>query len=419
MSYLTRRLEQKANSQVWLPWVVSLSGGLLFFYEFIQLNIINSISQDLLDSFHISKAQLGNVASMYFWANALFLFLAGNLLDRFSPKHLILLALSMCTLGTFGFAIAPTPLVAGISRFIVGIGGSFCLLSAVRLASFWFSPKRLALVVGLVITMAFIGGLVAQTPATYLAQHMGWRNMMLLNGLLGVVIIIWVFFIIQNRPSGQQHLADQHKARIKALGLWYSIKHVLLNKQNWLAGIYTSLVNLPIYILGGSWGKMYLVKMNGLSENNASAVCSMLFIGALIGSPVVGLISDRLQNRRYPMMVGTLLSLFLALFILYCPNLHYMALMLMFLGLGFITCTQVISYPLVSEHNPTILTSTAVSIVSILCLLGGALGIPFVGWLMQILDSYRQAMLVMPIGFIISFVLAILIKETHCRHQHD
>lgn len=419
MGYLTRRLEKQPNSQVWLPWVVSLSGGLLFFYEFIQLNIINSISQDLLDTFNMTKAQLGNVASMYFWANALFLFLAGNLLDRFSPKLLIILALSLCTLGTFGFALAPTALIAGIARFVVGIGGSFCLLSAVRLASFWFSPKRLALVVGLVITMAFLGGLVAQTPATYITQLTNWRDMMIMNGFLGVIIIIWVILIIQNRPTAEQHLAQQHKERIKALGLWESVKSVLSNKQNWLAGLYTSLVNLPIYILGGSWGKMYLVNVNSLSENHASAVCSMLFIGALIGSPVVGLISDRLQNRRLPMMAGTLLSLFLALFILYCPNLHYLALMILFLLLGFITCTQVISYPLVSEHNPTILTSTAVSIVSILCLLGGALGIPFVGWLMQILHSYQLAMLVMPLGFIVSFILAILIKETHCRHQHD
>lgn len=419
MGYLTRRLEKHPTSHKWLPWVVSLSGGLLFFYEFIQLNIINSISQDLLDTFHISKGHLGNVASMYFWANALFLFLAGNLLDRFSPKLLILLALVLCTGGTAGFAVAPDPWIAGLSRFVVGIGGSFCLLSAVRLASFWFPPQRLALVVGIVITMAFIGGLVAQTPATIVTQWVGWRDMMLLNAALGVVIIIWVIFIIQNRPSHQQHLAQEHKDRIKAMGVWASIKAVLKNKQNWLAGIYTSLVNLPIYILGGSWGNLYLTKITGLTPSHSSAVCSMLFVGALIGSPVVGLISDRLQNRRWPMMAGTLLSLALSVFILYGPPLHYLALMGLFLLLGFITCTQVISYPLVSEHNPTILTSTAVSIVSILCLLGGALGIPFVGWLMQVTGSYRLAMLVMPIGFVISFVLAIWVRETNCRHQHD
>lgn len=419
MAYLTQYFERKHNSQVWLPWVVSLSGGLLFFYEFIQMLIVNSINQDLMSTFNISEAQFGNIASMYYWANAMFLFLAGSLLDRFSPKMLIILALSLCTLGTFGFALAPTPIIAGIARFIVGIGGSFCLLSAVRLASFWFSPKRLALVVGLVITMAFIGGLVAQTPATLLAQLLGWRGMMFANGCLGLVIIVWVTFIIQNRPSGQEHLADQHKARLKELGLWYSIKKVLQNKQNWLAGLYTSLVNLPIYVLGGSWGISYLVHVHGLSQNNASAVCSMLFIGAMIGSPLVGLISDRMQNRRFPMMVGTLLSLLLILFVLYYPDLHYSTLMVLFVFLGFITCTQVISYPLVSEHNPTVLTSTAVSIVSILCLLGGAIGVPLVGWLIQILGSYKVAMLVIPLGFILSFILAILIKETHCRHQHD
>src|SRR4051812_41777784 len=89
-----------------LAWIVTLTASLFFFYEFIQLNLFNSIDVDLMRDFHLDAMQLGQLSSMYFYANAIFLFPAGNLLDRYSTKLLLLLAVVLCTVGTFLFGIA-------------------------------------------------------------------------------------------------------------------------------------------------------------------------------------------------------------------------------------------------------------------------------------------------------------------------
>ena len=62
-----------------LAWVVTLTASLFFFYEFIQLIFPNAIDIQLMQSFNLNATQLGLLVSTYFWANALFLFPAGNL----------------------------------------------------------------------------------------------------------------------------------------------------------------------------------------------------------------------------------------------------------------------------------------------------------------------------------------------------
>src|SRR4051812_12693166 len=93
------RIEKTVHTK--LAWVVTLTAALFFFYEFIQLNLFNSIDIQLMSTFNINAVQLGQLASMYFYANAIFLFPAGNILDRFSTKKILLFAVSLSSVGTF------------------------------------------------------------------------------------------------------------------------------------------------------------------------------------------------------------------------------------------------------------------------------------------------------------------------------
>src|SRR5579864_1897820 len=111
---------QKNHSK--LGWLVTLTASLFFFYEFIQLNLFNAIDVQLMQAFHLDAPALGRLSSMYFIGNVLFLFPAGMLLDRFSTKKLLLFAVTLCTLGTFVFAVAQHYFLAAIGRFFVGMG---------------------------------------------------------------------------------------------------------------------------------------------------------------------------------------------------------------------------------------------------------------------------------------------------------
>lgn len=287
-----------------LAWLATLTAALFFFYEFIQLNLFNAIDVQLMQDFQLNAPQLGQLASMYFYANALFLFPAGILLDRFSTKKLLLCAIALCTVGTFVFALSSNYFLAACARFLVGSGASFCFLSCIRIASRWFPASRMALVTGIIVTMAMLGGMVAQTPMALLSHAIGWRQAVILDSFLGIFIGLATLFFVQDRPPNSQEAAKADKATLKNMGLWRCISYAVTNPQNWLGGIYTSLLNLPVFLLGALWGIHYLMEVHHLSDVQASYATTLFFVGVIIGSPIYGWFSDYIGLRRLPMIIG-------------------------------------------------------------------------------------------------------------------
>lgn len=410
-------------------WLVCLSAGLFFFYEFIQMNMLSTLNQDLMSAYNIEATKLGILSSCYFWANVIFLLPAGQLLDRFSTRKIILTSLAICIAGTLGFALVNSLVLASLFRFLTGIGSAFCFLSCIRLASRWFPARRMALISGLVVTMAMLGGWVAQEPFTLLVESIGWRHGLIADAALGVVIFVLIAMAVNDYPVGQAQTYENQHQQLHNLGYWKTLFLAYLRKQNWLGGIYTSTMNLPIFLMGATWGSLYLEQIHHFTRDQSTSITGMIFLGTVIGSPLAGWISDRLGRRKVPMLIGAVLSLAIVLVIMYAPALNFYILKGLFFLLGLITSAQVISYPLVAESNSIALTATSVSVVSFTTIGGGALFIPLFGKLMDshwdqtIINNvpvysasdYSYAMLIMPIAFVISFIAACLLRETFCR----
>ncbi len=413
----------------WQAWLVCLTAALFFFYEFIQMNILSSLNQDLMAAFSVNAPKLGILSSIYFAANVIFIPLAGQLLDRFSTRNIILITLSLCIAGTYAFSFTNSLWMAGLFRFMTGIGSAFCFLSSIRLASRWFPSRRMALISGLIVTMAMLGGWVAQAPFSWVVSHVGWRDAVRVDVAVGLVILLLIACIVRDRPNGQHDTCTQ-KQDLQSLGYWQSMKKAYMNRQNWFAGLYTCLSNLPLFLMGAIWGSLFLEQIHGFNRTEATWITGMIFFGTVIGSPLAGFISDKLGLRKLPMKAGALISLGLVLILVYVPHLNYVVLMVMFFLLGLVSSTQVISYPLIAESNPSYITAMSVSVVSFTTLFGGGfIGIPLFGYLLNwhwhglvsqgvavySASDYHVAMLMMPVALILAFLVTLGLKETKCQ----
>ncbi len=412
-------------------WLVCFCASLFFFYEFIQMNMFNAISTPLMHVYHLNATQLGRLSSAYFVSNVLFLFPAGIILDRLSTRKVILVSLLLCVLGTALFAVAPTEGWAAFFRFLTGIGSAFCFLSCIRIASRWFPAKRLALVTGFVVTMAMVGGMVAQTPLILLVQVVKWRGALLVDAGFGLVVLLIIALFVQDYPQEKAEEQQQQKHHLQQLGYWKSMAMAFLRLQNWLGGIYTCLMNLPLILLGGLWGTLYLSKVHHLTQVQASYITSMLFVGTIFGAPLAGWFSDRIGRRKFPMFLGGILSLLIMWYLLTHAGLSMSWLLLLFFLIGFVTSTQIISYPIVTEGSPQMLTAMSVSVVSFTCMGGQVVFQPLFGWLMDLHSSavlrhghviysagdFRLAMLIFPVSFVIAMLAVCFIHETYCQVQ--
>ena len=114
-------------------WLVCFIISLFFFYEFVQLNIFNSIAPYIQSAFDLSSTKVGYLASMYFYGNFLMIIPAGMLLDRYSTRGIALTAMVLSTCATIVFSMAHSFELAAVCRFLAGAGASFCFLSCIRL----------------------------------------------------------------------------------------------------------------------------------------------------------------------------------------------------------------------------------------------------------------------------------------------
>lgn len=422
----------KKDPSAFHAWLVLIAASLMFFYTFIQMNMLNPIDSIIMHDFHFNASHLGSMSSMYFYGNFLLLFPAGLLLDRFSPRKILFVALLVASISMFTFAYSTTFWGASISRVFQGFSGSFAFLGAIRVVSRWFPPKKLALASGCIVTLAMLGGMVAQTPIASLSIAIGWRHTLMWFGVLGVILTVFEWIIVRDYPSNYALSSASGAKDISSLGFWRSIRMVVGNRYNWLGGLYTTLMNLPIFVLGALWAGMYLTQTHHLTTMQASDVSAELFFGTLIGSPLIGWISDKLGRRVLPMIVGALFSIVIVLLIIYLLHLSFVVLMVLFFLLGLITSTQVLSYPAITELNSPLVTGSAISIISLLLMASGFISQPLFGWLLDLhwrhliihhiaiysLSNFRMAMWILPIGFIASFVFAFFIKETYCQLQY-
>ena len=404
------------------PWVICFTASFLFFYSFIQGTMFASIADNIMHDFHIQADGMTYLSSSYYVSNVIFLFVAGILLDRFSTKKMILLAMLFCVISTFIFAYADSFYLALFCRFVTGIGSAFCFIGPIRIASRWFPPKRMALVTGAIVTMAMTGGMLAQYPLTKLVALVGWREALLVVAWLGVGMFIVMIFCIKDKPGS---MTLQTEKKISVLS---AARQAYLNPQTLFAAAYASVMNMAVAVFGAMMGSLYLMQRLGVGKEDAAMVNSMLFLGAIVGGPVIGWCSDKMGLRILPMKLGAVLSLLVFLLVLYVPvSLGAMA--VLFFLLGFFTAAQVISYALVAESNSPVMTATAVSTVSILTqggyivyqnlfsmllLWNGGMqmtdGVPIYS-----LGDYQTAAIIFPLGLVLALWVVMKLKETHCR----
>ena len=404
-----------------MAWAVCLSAGLFFLYEFFQLNVFDVINQPLRDEFHIDAAELSWMSSAYLWADLLFLIPAGVLLDKYSTRLIILLAMGLCVVSTIGFALTTSYFFAVLFHFLSCIGNAFCFLSCVVLVSRWFPPRRQALVIGCLVTMAFVGGMMAHTPLAYLNAQYGWRNSLLIDGAMGLVIFGWIALFVKDNPNEWISSARESSSS--------QLRQALMNPQNWLAGLYTSCLNLPIMVLCALWGASYLQVVHQLPHLAASTVISFIFLGSIIGCPLVGWISDR-QGRRKPlMMVGAFGTCVVVVPFFLGAVLSEPVLSALFFMLGLLTSTQIITYPLIAESNRLSETGASTGMASLIIMGGGGVGQVLFGWLMQHhagvsaqqygVADYQFALWIFPSAALLALLAVLLTKETFCRRSKE
>ena len=401
-----------------LPYLVCFSASLFFAYELVQFHMMNAISPYLMKDLQMGATSFGQLCATYLLADVIFLLPAGIILDRFSTRKIIISALLLCIIGTFGFSFAHSFKEAALCHFLSGIGNAFCFLSCMMLVARWFPKEKQAFIIGLVITMGMLGAVFAQYPVSLIAEMFSWRSALVADAAIGIGILALVYLFVHDGPKPA--------TSEKAVPFWQGIKRSILNIQNILCGIYTCFMNMPLMVLSAVWGSLFLSQVHGIPLANASFISGMIGVGTIIGSPLYGYLSNRTSAKKSWMTLGSLTSIFFMVLIMVLPHPSEMLLTALFFSLGLASSSQVLGYPLITENSPEELTGTSMGIAAVIIMGLPMLIQPISGLLLDLgwqgtmqngapLYSHANfivAFAIFPIGFFLSFLSTYRIKES-------
>ncbi len=406
--------------QGWTIWL--LSAGFMF-YKFALEVSPSVMASTLMSTFQVNAAQLGNLAACYFYAYLFLQIPAGLLLDKFGPRKATSIAITLCALGSIVFAKADSLLVAGIGRFITGIGAAFAAISCLKLIGNWFPLKRFAFMTGLMMTVAMLGAVMGQAPLSAFIETFSWRQALKIIGFAGLAISILFWLIVRNQPK--DHIEKQ-SISFERTSIWNSLKKIFQNPQSWWLSIYSGLAFAPVMVFGGLWGVSFLQEAFGLSANQAAQASSLIYIGFAVGAPFFGWLSARVDRKKIFMFWGTLAALLSISVVIYFPGISFSLLAFLLFLFGFAISSFLLCFTIIREITSPILAATATGFMNAFDALLGAISEPFTGKLLDLnwtgkllegarifsVQAYKNAFLTLPIYLSISLFVLLQIKDT-------
>lgn len=414
-------LEKKnATSVLAYPIVVIGLAACFLFYKYVLQIFPSIITEPLMKQFHLTGAGLGNLAATFYYSYMITQLFVGILLDKYSTRRFTSTAILCCALGVLLFSTAETLAVAALARALMGVGVAFATVSYMKLAADWFSPQQYAFVSGLLATAAMAGAVFGQAPLAWFIDHFGWRQCLFCVGVAGIILSSLFFMVVRDRPRSLQMTST--KTPIS----WQDILQVIKNKQNWLLTLYSGLAFSPVAVFGGLWGNPFLEEAYHLSKTQSATLLSLVFIGLGLGSPLLGMLSDRLGNRRYVMLFSTLVSTAALCLVLYCNTLSTTSLSILLFLFGFGLGAFMLVFTMGKEINSLALTATVIAMINTSDAIFDALTEPLIGKLLDMgwsgqlvngvhqfsLSSYHMALSLLPIYLIVGSLLLLWVKES-------
>ena len=411
----------------WIVWGISV---LFVFYKYMLEVSPSIIVHKLMSDFHASAGALGHIAASYYYAYMIMQIPAGLLIDTYGPKKMATMGLLVCSSGALLFGMSSHIFIAGVSRFLIGIGASFAVLNTLKLTANWFPAKKFSLLIGLMMTLGTLGAVLGQGPLSYFINLLGsWRNAINCLVVIGFILTLFFYLIVRDRPKFIVHEENFQVPKPKKVPIKTALISILKKPQTWILSIYSGLAFAPVTTFGGLWGINFLETKYHFDHTTASYLTSTVFIGFAIGAPVFGWFSNLLGRRKPIMMIGTIVSFLLLSLLLYSPSLSSTATATLLLLFGFSISSFLLSFTVIHEINIPIVTATAIGIMNTFNGFFGAVTDPLVGifldlgWDKQMFQgaplfsaqNYLVSLSVLPLYLFLSLGLLYFVKETHCK----
>ncbi|NNF79658.1 MAG: MFS transporter [Rhizobiales bacterium] len=401
-------------------------GALSFAYAFLQRVAPSAMVSDLMGSFSVGAAVLGNLSAIYFYAYVALQMPIGALVDRWGPRKIITSFLLLGGAGSLVFSLATTIEQAYLGRLLVGIGASCGLIAPLALAAKWFPPKRFAFLSGTAMLFGVFGGFIGQGPFASLVGWVGWHSAMLGASAFAICLALAIWIIVRDAPAGPAARTSAPPVKLLA-----GMRQVVRNREAWALGFVASACSGPMLAFGALWGVPYMADRFDLSRTDAAFYTSMMLVGWAAGAPFGGWFSDAVGRRKPPLIFCTAACTLLVAALFYGPDLPLLPTVALLMMIGFMGAWIASIYAFARETVSPRVHGAVTGFVNMMTVAAGALLQPVVGLLLDMQwdgtmendvrvysrGMYETAFLSIAAYSALGIVAILFVKETFCTQR--
>jgi len=384
--------------------ILSLAFGLVGLDRFILPVLFPSMAPEL----GLTLQDLGNLVGILAIAWGVAAFAMGYLSDRLGRRKVLVPAVILFSLLSALSGVATGLLSLLIIRAIMGAAEGPVASTGVAVAVEASHPKRRGMNNGIFQCMISLFGLaLGPLIATQLLQYMSWHYVFMIVGLPGLVLAIFMWFII--REPATVGTVGGHAAPRPSFGDLFKHRNValaMLTLMCAMTGIFVLAAMMPVYLQG-------FLKLDTLQMGY---VTSAIGFGGFIGQFSVPAISDFIGRKMATLMSFVVAAIFLYIFIgTGAESLGTLFGLLFVAALFNFGALAILAGPIAAEAAPLgMVASVAGLVIGAGEVFGGGIA-PVIGGYLA--DNYGlQYTLYFALGGqLLGIVIALLLKETAPR----
>ena len=336
-----------------------------YFLSCLLRAITATLSPVLTSEFNLLAADLGLLAGGYFFGFACMQIPLGYLLDKFGPKKIISIFLLIAFVGTSSFALSQTFSGLFISRILIGIGVSACLMAPLTGYRIWFAENLQQRANSWMLMIASLGFVSSTLPVQLLLPSFGWRSIF---GGIAILILGSILLILVFIPKWNQKEIINSTRSLDQSGTLADV---------WKSKFFISVIPMGLFNYGGLmaiqtlWAGPWMIRVTGYTPIESATGLFWINITMLFSFFIWGYFLPKINDKGFSaikiLKLGLPVSFIVMLIIITFGNKAGAALLTLFvLSSIFLSVTQ----PAVGLSFPSYLAGKALTSFNLLIFSG-------------------------------------------------
>ncbi|HPG41181.1 MAG TPA: MFS transporter [bacterium] len=311
-------------------WIVLFFISMAMFGNYYIYDSISPLADLLKAQLNFSDSNIGLLNAIYSIPNIFMVLIGGIIIDRIGTRKASLLFTFLCMTGAILTAAKGNLAWMAAGRLIFGLGAESLIVAITTVIAKWFKGKELSFAFGLNLTIARIGSFTAlNSPTLAKSLYDNWQQPLFLAAIAGFTSFIAVMIYIFLESGAEKHYTLGSAGKPDKINL----KEIFnMTPSFW----YISLLCVTFYSAifpFQTFAVKFFIEQHGLSREAAGFTSSFITFAAMVGTPLFGLLIDKIGKRASLMMLGSLLLVPVYLLLAYTSL--YPLIPMIFMGVAF------------------------------------------------------------------------------------